>query len=128
MNPDEELVIPVIQEELHVDAVRVPTGGVRITKKVIGEEQLIEQELLRSRADIKRVAVNRPVDGPQEVKTVGDTVIIPVVEEVIKIERQWILKEEIHITRVEEKELYQDKVVVNHEEVTIERFTNTENK
>lgn len=119
---EEELVIPVIAEELHVDAVPVSTGGVRIIKRVVGNEQLIEQELRRERVEVTRERIGREVDGPQQPRQSGATLIIPVVEEILRIERRWVLTEEVHITRVEETRPYQERVIVNHEEVSVERF------
>ncbi len=66
--------------------------------------------------------VNRIVDGPQEAIQSGNTTIIPVVEEILRIERQWVVTEEIHLTRTEETEIYQEKVILNREEATVERF------
>lgn len=127
MNPDEEeLIIPVIAEELHVDAVPVSTGGVRIIKRVVGNEELIEQELRKERVEVTRVRVDREVDGPQQAMQVGDTLIIPVMEETLRIERHWIVTEEIHIKRIEESTAYKERVILNHEEVRFERFNRSE--
>lgn len=119
---DEDIVVPVIAEQLQVDAVPVLKGGVRVIKRTVGQEHLIEQELRRDRVEVKRVKVDRIVDGPQDPVQVGNTTIIPIVEEIVSIERQWVVTEEIHLTRVEEKNLFQDKVVVHHEEATVDRF------
>src|SRR5579875_3702085 len=105
MNEDEnELVVPVVSEELHADAVPVVTGGVRITKRVETHDEVLEQQLRRSHAEVKRVQTNRVVDGPQPIQRVGNTLVIPVVSEVLHIEKQWVVTEEIHITQTEEVE------------------------
>jgi uncharacterized protein (TIGR02271 family) len=128
MNPgdEEERVIPVIAEHLHVDAVPVSTGGVRIVKRVTGHEELIERELSKQRVEVKRVKVDRQVDGPQPVIQTGDTLIVPIVEETLRIERRWVVTEEIHITRVEEKTPFRETVTLNREEVSFERFDKPE--
>lgn len=119
---EDEIVIPVIAEQLNVNAVPVSTGGVRIIKRVIGNEESIEQELRKETVDIRRVKVNRTVDGPQPVTQIGNTLIVPIVEETLRIERQWVVTEEVHISRREEKTCHQEKVVLQHEEVGFERF------
>lgn len=121
-NEKEEIIVPVIAEQLHVDAVPVLKGGVRVIKKTVGEEQLIEQELRRDHVEVKRVAVNRIVDGPQDVIRSGNTTIIPIVQEIVRVERQWVVTEEIHLVRTEKVDLYQERIVINHEEATVERF------
>ncbi len=121
----DEVVIPVLSEELVVDAVPVETGSVRITKRVYSHDELVEQELRTGKVEVKRVPVNRPVDGPQAVLRSGNTMIIPVVSEVLRIERQWILTEEIHITQTEERETVSQTVNVNREMVIVERLDTT---
>ena len=117
-----DVIIPVVQEELHADAVPAVTGGVRITKRVESHDEVVEQELRKSHVDVKRVKMNRVVDGPQPVRRAGNTLIVPVVSEVLKIEKQWVVTEEIHITERQEKETVQDKVRLSHEEAQIERL------
>ena len=118
-----EIVIPVISEELHVGTVTVPTGGVRFIIRVVQHEQVIQQELAADRVSIQHVAINRVVDGPdQPIHQLDGVLIVPVVEEVLKIERQWILKEELHITRVRETVNHEETVTLNREEVEVERM------
>jgi stress response protein YsnF len=119
---DDELVIPVISEELHADAVPVETGGVRVTKRVDSHEEVLEQELRKGRVEVKRVKTNRVVDGPQPVQRSGNAIVIPVVSEVLRVEKQWVVTEEIHITQTEERERVQQKVKVNQEQADVERL------
>lgn len=121
-NDKEEIIVPVIAEQVNVDAVPVLKGGVRVVKRTIGQEHLIEQELRRDHIEVKRVKVHRIVEGPQEAIHSGNTTIIPVVEEVLRIERQWVVTEEIHLIRTEETNTFRDKVIVNREEATVDRF------
>lgn len=119
---DDDLVVPVISEELHADAVPVETGGVRVTKRVDSHEEVLEQELRKGRVEVKRVKTDRVVDGPQPVQRVGKTLVIPVVSEVLRVEKRWVVTEEIHITQTEERERVQQKVKVNQEHADVERL------
>jgi stress response protein YsnF len=119
---DDDLVVPVISEELHADAVPVETGGVRVTKRVDSHEEVLEQELRKGRVEVKRVKTDRVVDGPQPVQRVGNTLVIPVVSEVLRVEKRWVVTEEIHITQTEERERVQQKVRVNQEHADVERL------
>lgn len=124
MQQDEgKLVVPVIQEEVHADAKPVQTGSVRVTKSVTTHDELIEQELRKGHAEVKRIQINRVVDGPQQPYRSGNTLVIPVVSEVLQgCEKQWILTEEIRITQLEETHVVQQKVPVSEEHVRVERL------
>lgn len=124
---DEEVVVPIIREELHADAAPVVTGGVRVTKRVETHDEIVEQELRKSRVEVKRVKVDRIVNGPQPVQRVGKTLVIPVVSEVLRVEKQWVVTEEIHITELDEREIVQTPVSVNYETAHIERLDSAGN-
>ncbi len=124
---NEESVIPITREEVHVDAVPVVTGGVRVTKSVESHDEILEQALRKSRVEVKRVITNRVVDGPQPFQRVGDTLIVPVVSEVLKVEKQWVVTEEIHITERQEQETVQNKVTLNREQARVERVDSSGN-
>src|SRR3954454_12075866 len=116
---DDDLVVPVISEELHADAVPVETGGVRVTKRVDSHDEVLEQELRKGRVEVKRVKTDRVVDGPQPVQRVGNTLVVPVVSEVLHIEKQWVVTEEIHLTQIEERDTVQETVRVNQEKAEV---------
>src|SRR5207245_826831 len=103
-NQPADYVVPVISEEVHMDAVPVETGGVRVIKRVEGHDEIVEQEVRKGRVEVRRVAVNRAVNGPQRPRREGNTLIVPVVSEVLRVEKQWVLTEEVHITQLEERE------------------------
>ena len=52
----------------------------------------------------------------------GDTLVVPVLEEVLVVERRLRVKEELHITRSRVEERYQDTVPLKAERVEVERF------
>ena len=122
---NDDVVVPVVSEEVHADAVPVQAGGVRVTKHVEGHEEILEQELRRGRVEVKRVKTERVVDGPQTVQRLGNTLVIPVVSEVLHVEKRWVVTEEIHITQIEERETVQQTVTVNQERAEVERLDET---
>ena len=124
---DNDLVVPVISEELHAGAVPVVTGGVRVTKRVYTHDEVLEQELRRTRAEVKRVRTDRVVDGPQPTRREGNTLIVPIVSEVLRVEKQWVVTEEIHITQTEETERLRETVPVSREEAQLERMDESGN-
>jgi stress response protein YsnF len=124
---EKDLAVPVVSEALNVDAVPVVTGGVRVTKRVHTHDEVLEQQLRKTHADVKRIKVNRIVDGPQPVQRVGNTTVIPIVSEELHIEKRWVLTEEIHITQTEETETVQQTVPVRYEDAEIERLDESGN-
>ncbi len=124
----EEVKIPVTREELHAETVPVVTGGIRVTKSVQTHDEIVEQELRKSHANVKRIKTDRIVDGPQSPHREGNTLIVPVVSQVLRIEKQWVVTEEIHITEIEEREAVRQRVPVNREEARVERLDSTGNR
>ena len=126
-NERKDVVVPVVSEELHADAVPVVTGGVRVTKRTHTHEEVLEQELRKSHVEVKRVSTNRVVDGPQPVQRAGNVLIVPVVSEILHVEKQWVVTEEIHITQTEARETVQQTVPVSREEAQVERLDESGN-
>jgi stress response protein YsnF len=122
---DNNVVVPVVNEELHADAIPVQTGGVRVTKHVEGHDEVLEQELRKGRVEVKRVKTERVVDGPQPVQRIGNTLVVPVVSEVLHVEKRWVVTEEIHLTQIEERETVQQTVTVNQEQAEVQRLDET---
>jgi uncharacterized protein (TIGR02271 family) len=115
------VVFPVIQEDLQVQKQSVETGKVRLTKTVHEEQTTINESVMQERVDVERVPVNRYVDAATEARREGETLIIPVFEEVLVVEKRLLLREEIHVTpRKETKEVSQE-VTVRREDITVER-------
>lgn len=117
---DNEAVIPVISEEVHAHAVPAQTGGVRVIKRPYTHDEMVELELRKSRVEVKRVKTNRVVDGPQPVRHEGSTTIVPIVSEIVKIEKQFVVTEEIYITQREEGDTFRQNVNLYSEEARIE--------
>ncbi|MGE5524061.1 MAG: YsnF/AvaK domain-containing protein [Rhodospirillaceae bacterium] len=118
----EKAVIPVVQEELDVRKRRVETGGgARVVKTVEEREALVDEALLREEVDVERVPVNRAVDAPVAVRYEGDTMIVPVLEEVLVVEKRLMLKEEIRITRRKSEFRQPQRVMLRREHAAVER-------
>jgi uncharacterized protein (TIGR02271 family) len=122
------LVLPVIQEALDVRPRRVETGRVRITKVIHEREELVDEPLLREEVAVERVPVNRVVEGPIPVRYEGNTMIVPVLEEVLVVETRLILKEEVHITTRRTETHQPVTVTVRREDVTVERVDRERNE
>lgn len=122
---DEQLVVPVVHEELKVGKRRVDTGrGVRIHKTVREQARHIDQALLRDALEVKRIPVDKivPLSEAPVMRQEGDTLIVPVLEEILVVEKRLRIKEEVHIIRSTRSEPHVGAVVLREEQVSIERF------
>jgi uncharacterized protein (TIGR02271 family) len=116
------VVVPVIQEQLNVGKRTVESGRVRLRKLIRQEEETIHQPLTREEVTIERVPIGRPVDGPQAARQDGDDWIIPVVEEVLVVEKRLMLIEELHVRKRVVQERHHETVTLQREEVLVERL------
>lgn len=117
----EAAVIPVVREEVDVSKRVVETGRVRVSKVVREREEVVDIPLLREQVEVERVAVNRLVEGPVESRQDGDTLVIPLLEEVLVVEKRLMLKEELRITRRQVQESHPQRVTLRTEEAVVNR-------
>lgn len=114
-------VIPITEEELHLDKRTVTTGKVRVQTSVDVETELVKTTLDGEAVEVTRVPVDRIVDRAPEVRTENDVTIIPVLEEVLVVEKRLVLKEELHIHRRRTVENVEVPVELRKQHATIER-------
>jgi stress response protein YsnF len=122
----DELQIAAVQEELEVGVKTTETGAVRIHKIVHEELQPIPVSLRSQTVEVKRFAINRPVEEKFEPRQDGDTLIIPVFEYVPIVTMQLTLKEEVHVTTTESQQEVFQNVLLNNEELVVERRYGTD--
>ena len=116
----ENLVVPVVHEVLDVEKRWVENGRVRITKVVHQHEEVVDEPLLREEVEVERIAINRAVDGPVAIRHEGDVMIVPILEEVLVVEKRLVLKEELHIRRRRVEVSQPQRMVLRTEEATVE--------
>lgn len=126
VSPEQQTIrVPVIEEQLAVGTRMVDTGrGVRIHKTVSEQPVTIDEALLREEVEVRHVPVDRIV-APDEAPVTryeGDTLIVPIMEEVLVLERRLRIKEELHITRHQRHERHAETVMLKSEQVSVERF------
>lgn len=123
----EEVVIPVIAEELSVSRRRVVRGRVRVHKRVEAHEQVVDEPTIREEVTVERVAINKLVEGdPPEPREEDGVLIIPVLEEVLVVEKRLVLREELRVGRRRTTISNPQTVVLRREVVEIERIAGDE--
>ena len=119
-----ETVIPLAEERAAVSKREVETGRVRVALTT-ETETVIAREVLRGRrVEIERVPVNRMLpDGepaPQS-REEGDTLVVPVVEEVAVVVKRLFLREEVLLRFVATEAPFEEEVTVRRQRATVDR-------
>ncbi|WP_239020962.1 YsnF/AvaK domain-containing protein [Pontibacter arcticus] len=118
---EKEMTIPVIEEQISIDKEVVESATVNISKNVREEEVLVDIPTTHEEVDVKRVQVNQYVDAVPGVRHEGETMIIPVVREVLVVEKKLMVVEEIHVTKQRIQSNETQRITVLKEEVQINR-------
>lgn len=122
---NEQQVIPVIQEELQLSKRTVDTGrGIRVHQHVVERTEVVDEPLHEDVLEVARVPIGKAVDRANMPlpRQEGETFIVPVLEEVLVVERQLRLKEEVRITRHKREVHAPQTIVLKSQEVSIEHF------
>jgi len=78
--------------------------------------------LWQERVTVERVQVNQPVDHAPTVRRDGDTLIIPILEEVVVVEKRLMLNEELRVTMQRVSRRQPQSVTLRREEAVVERI------
>ncbi len=116
-----EEVIPLVEETATVGKRQVVTGRVRVQTVTDTIEEIAQANVQRETVEVTRVPIDRMVDTAPEVRTEGDLTILPVVEEVLVLEKRLRLKEELHIRRRVETETVEVPVTLRKQRAVVER-------
>ena len=116
----EEAVLPLYAEQVVVERLRLERK-VQVHLHTVDREHPVDELLTHERVEIERVPIGRQVDAVPADRQEGDTTIIPVVEEVVVVHRQLVLKEEIRMRRVRITEHHRETVTLREQEATVER-------
>ena len=114
------VVIPVVDEVLHVGVRTVDRGGAAVHIRVENREEPVERELMQEVLSVERVAVGRIVETAPSIREEGDVTIIPVLEEELVVTKRLVLREEIHIRRQRKQTVWKDTVTLQREIATVE--------
>ena len=117
----EEEVIPLVEEEAVVSKRRVESGRVRVRTRVEEREEWVRVELARDEVQVDRIPVDREIDAIPPIREEGGAIIVPVVEEVLVVEKRLRLVEEIHLRRTRSHEQVSQPVTLASQRAEIER-------
>ena len=116
-----ETVIPLVEERLQLGKRSVETGRLRISLTTETVEEVVRQALRTRRTEVERVPIGREVSEAPQTRREGDVLIVPVVEEILVVERRLVLKEEIRLRLVDEERIVEQPVQRRVQQATVER-------
>ena len=115
--------VRLVEETLRLDKREVLTGKVRISTKVDVVEEIARASLNEERVEITRVPIDRVVEAAPGVREENGVTIVPVLEEVLFVEKRLVLVEELHITRHVTTENVEVPVQLRKERAVVEDIT-----
>ena len=126
LDSDSEVVLPLLEEALRFGKRRVETGRVRISVSTANDERLVRETLRTERAEVEHVHVNRELAEGEAAPFArwedDGTLVVPVVEEVLIIERRLVLREEVRLRLVAVDEVVEQSVTLRRQQVNVEHL------
>ncbi len=117
---DEEIRVPVMEEELTATVREREAGAVRIEKDVVTEEQTLEVPVTEERVRVERRVVDRPVSAA-DADAFEETVIeVPLRSEEVDLQKQARVAEEVVISKDATQRTEQVRGKVRKEEVVVD--------
>ncbi|MBK1841270.1 YsnF/AvaK domain-containing protein [Azospirillum sp. YIM B02556] len=120
---DGDAVIPLHDESVTVGKQRVERSRVRVTTRVSEREEMVREALEHEEATVTRVPIDREIDAHPGIRQEGDVTVIPLVEEVLVVERRLVLREELHIRKNRRTVEVEQPVTLRSEDAVVERVS-----
>jgi uncharacterized protein (TIGR02271 family) len=117
---DEEIRVPVMEEELTATVREREAGAVRIEKDVVTEEQTLEVPVTEERVRVERRIVDRPVSAA-DADAFEETVIdVPLRSETVDVQKQARVAEEVVVSKEATQRTERVSDTVRREEVIVD--------
>ena len=116
-----EEILPLVEETATVEKHEIVTGKVRVRTITETLEELTKANLQSGTVEVTRVPIDKVVDMAPEIRTEGNLTIVPVLEEVLVVTKQLVLKEELHIRRRVKTEAVEVPITRRKQRAIVER-------
>ena len=122
----EHVTLPLIAETARIDKRAVETGRVRVSTRTETTDQVLRETLRSDMVGVTRVPINRTLaegETPPVVREENGVTIIPVLEEILVVEKRLVLKEEVHVRQTTAGEDVEMPVTLRRQHAVIERVS-----
>ena len=117
----QEIVIPVVEETVVVDKEVFESEKIFIRKTIKTENVNINIPLINDVCEIHYVPSDKVFDSYPLSRQVGDTMIIPIVKEILVIKKKYQMTQEIHVTKIKTSTPFLQQIELKKEQVKVER-------
>lgn len=117
-----EAIIPIFEERLELGVEVRESDRVRVRTETQTREVELEAVAAREHVEIERVPIDRYVERAPEVRVEGDVTVIPVLEEVVVLEKRLLLTEEVRVRKERAEEPRLLRVPVRRQQVIVEHL------
>ena len=124
---DDTEAVPVLEERLSIHRREVETGRLRVHLRTETEETQLHADLRSEAVEVERIPIGRQLaegeapPGTRE-EDEGRVLVIPVLEEVLVVEKRLVLREEIRLRRTSASEPATMPVTLRRQHAEIERL------
>ena len=118
-----DLSFNVMEEQAHINKEVVENAKVRIVKKVHEEEATVDVSTRNEAVKVERFPMDKYVDAAPAIRYEGNTMIVPVVQEVVVVQKRLLLVEEVYITKGVAIEKEEKTMPLRRDEIIVERVT-----
>jgi uncharacterized protein (TIGR02271 family) len=123
-----EVYIPVIAEEVVIEKERVIRGAVRAHKRVETFDEVVDTPITSEEVVVERLTINTIVDDlAPHIREENGVLIIPVVEEILVVEKRLLLREEVRLSKRLTTTSVPQRITLRREVVDIERVDSSGN-
>jgi len=123
---EDELVIPLREEELTASVRDVEAGAARIQKRVVSEDRVLEVPVTEEHIRVERRVVDRPADAVDADAFEEIVIEVPLTQEQVELRKQARVAEEVVVTKEAVQHTEQVRGTVRREEVdVIDETSNT---
>jgi stress response protein YsnF len=113
--------VPLVKEEVSVSVRKVPRERMRVRRRVVTEHREVHTPVWAERVQVEHVQRDVFVERAPAPRREGDTLVLPIVEEVPVVQTRLLLKEEVRIRVVRERRIDRRTIAVRRHEIELER-------
>ncbi|MBA3647660.1 MAG: DUF2382 domain-containing protein [Chitinophagales bacterium] len=123
-----QVIIPVIEEQLNVRKEIIETGKIHVSKTISKETEIVTVPFIKEEVKVERIEINQIVSEQPSVRYEDNVMIIPVVKEVVIVEKRLLLVEELRVTKNTVQDEFKQEIILSKENINIERIPSSQNE
>jgi len=117
--------INLLEEVLRVGKREVETGRVRVSVLTDTEQRVVAETLRSRRVEVERVKLGRrlePGEAMPQSRIEGQELVVPIVEEMLVVEKRLIVTEELRIRIMQTEDKVEHTIPLRRQRASVERL------